>query len=107
MSSAPAKIRTGITHRWAVASRAFAAVVGGYIFTVATSVFLAAIAPTIFGTSKAHSVHAGLSFSFLFYLLIVMWVFAASSAKKAWFWLIALTLLFGGSAYVLDTGGVS
>lgn len=106
MSSAPAKISRA-SYRWAVASRAFAAIVGGYIFANVASIFLSAIAPGIFGMSKAHAVHAGLTFSFIFYLLIAMWVFAASSAKKAWLWLIGLTLLMGGAAYLLDVSAVS
>lgn len=106
MPSAPAKIQTGAKYRWAVASRAIAAIVGGYIFTVSASVLLSALAPSLFGMSKPFAVHAGLVSTFLFYLFIIMWVFAAKSATRAWVVLLSLSALFGVLSYLLDVRAV-
>jgi Zn-dependent membrane protease YugP len=70
-------------YRWSVASRALAAVVGGYavtsLFNLAFSLLLGAIGVNVpqalLGTTMA---------SFLLYAAIIMAVFHVSSAARAW-----------------------
>lgn len=63
--------------------------------------------PMLFGMTKAHATHAGLIFSFIFYMLVVLLVFAVPSAKRAWAWLLGLSLLFAGISFALRTGGLA
>ena len=75
-------------YRWSVVSRAIAAIVGGYVIvsllTIALSMLL-----VIAGMDKPEAVLAASMASFLFYAGIVMAVFYARTALRAW---IGLTI---------------
>ncbi|MCE4053712.1 DUF3649 domain-containing protein [Pseudomonas sp. Au-Pse12] len=85
------------SYRLAVASRALAAVLGGYLLAALASVCLTLLLPL----PKADAVVSGMMASFLFYLLAVLWCFACRSAWRAWLGLLlpslGLALLAGGA----------
>jgi len=70
-------------HRWSVASRTVAAVAGGYAVTS-----LATLAPPLalgaVGVSIAPALVGGMMASFFLYAAIIMAVFHARSAARAW-----------------------
>lgn len=74
-------------YRWNVASRVLAAAVGGYVLTSALAVFMALLLPI----ARAQAVIAASDMGFLIYLPILLWVFHARSATRAWFWLLSWT----------------
>ncbi|WP_410211939.1 DUF3649 domain-containing protein [Aquirhabdus sp.] len=85
------------SYRWMVASRCIAAIVGGYAFTTAITVFLSLTLP---GPRAEVVVFASL-LSFVFYLLAVLWVFAAKTAWRAWLWLLVPTLVLATISYLI------
>ena len=77
-------IREGAArYRWSAASRALAAIFGGYILTSLLSIALALLL-TAFGMNKAEAVLATTMASFLMYAAIVMAVFHARTPTRAW-----------------------
>jgi hypothetical protein len=81
-------------YRWSVASRAVAAVGGGY---VAASLFNLAVPLLLaqFGVNQAQALLAATTASFLLYGAIIMAVFHARSATRAWAWLVGSALPLG------------
>lgn len=74
-------------HRWGVASRTLAAIFGGY---AVTSLFNLAL-PLLLGTagfSMPKTLVSALMASFLIWAAIIMAVFHARSAVRAWLWLV-------------------
>ena len=72
--------------RWSITSRTLAAVVGGYTLTS----LLTLAVPLLFsaaGLSLAQTLHATTMAGFLVYAGIVIAVFHARSASRAWAWL--------------------
>ena len=67
-------------YRWAVASRALAAIAGGYVLSALCSTALGLWLPL----ARAEAVITGTLASFAIYAGAVMWVFAARSAGRAW-----------------------
>ena len=84
-------------YRWMVASRCVAAIVGGYALATAITVFLSLALP---GPRAEVVVFASLM-SFVFYLLAVLWVFAAKTAWRAWLWLLLPTLVLATISYLI------
>lgn len=77
--------------RLSVAARIIAAISGGYVLTSLLSIALA-LALTVFGVNKAEAVLAITMASFLIYAVIVMAVFHARTATRAWFGLAMASL---------------
>lgn len=71
-------------HRWRVASRVLAAAVGGYGVSALALSALALALPGIAGVSPAVAVLAGTLSSFVLYPVIVLGVFCARDAGRAW-----------------------
>lgn len=71
-------------YRLGVASRALAAIVGGY----ALSALAATVAAIYFPGTRAEAAVFGMLLSFVIYTLAVMWVFAVRSALRAWLGLL-------------------
>lgn len=73
--------------RWSIVSRVLAASLGGYavvsLYTLVTPLALAAS-----GVDQAQTLLAATTASFLVYAAIVMAVFHARSAARAWAWLV-------------------
>ena len=72
-------------YRLAVASRALAAVVGGYALTAIATFALAIFLPM----SKAEASLTATMLSFLIYTCAVLWVFATRTAWRAWAGILA------------------
>lgn len=92
---------------WAIFSRVMAAILGGYVASNVAIIFLGYFLPFAFGASKAQSLYAGMSVSFIVYLLVAIWVFSARSAGKAWAWLSAPTLTLGALSYAMHLGAAA
>ncbi len=73
-----------LRYRLGVASRAVAAIVGGY----ALSALVATVSAIYFPGTRAEAAIFGMLISFVIYTLAVMWVFAVRSALRAWLGLL-------------------
>jgi hypothetical protein len=73
-----------LRYRLGVASRALAAIVGGY----ALSALVATVSAIWFPGTRAEAAIFGMLISFVIYTLAVMWVFAVRSAWRAWLGLL-------------------
>jgi len=71
---------------WSLVSRALAALAGGYAFTTLLTLALALSLPAL-GVSRVQLLQALSMASFLVYAVVIMAVFHASSAARAWLWL--------------------
>lgn len=78
-----------IRYRWMVFSRTLLAVVGGFIIAN-LSVPLIALSS---GGNLALATYSAVLFSFTVWLLVVLWVFNADSAKKAWGWTVGIAVV--------------
>lgn len=70
-------------YRWSVLSRTLAAIGGGYVLASLLSVALSLLL-SLGGMNKAEAVLAMTMISFLIYAAIIMAVFHASTATRAW-----------------------
>lgn len=73
-----------LMYRLGVASRAIAAIVGGY----ALSALVATVSAIYFPGTRAEAAIFGMLLSFVVYTLAVMWVFAVRSVRRAWLGLL-------------------
>ncbi len=81
LSGAPRlRLSDAARHRWAVVSRAIAAIAGGYVLAALCSTALALWLPL----ARAEAVTTGALASFAVYAGAVMWAFAARTAGRAW-----------------------
>lgn len=85
------KSNTAIGYRLGVASRAVAAIFGGYALTAAAIALLAIWLPL----ARAEAVLTATMLSFALYAAAVIWVFAARSAWRAWFGMLVPTIVLG------------
>ncbi|KQR50351.1 DUF3649 domain-containing protein [Acidovorax sp. Leaf160] len=86
--------------RWAVASRALAAIVGGYVLSALCSTALAMWLPL----ARAEAVITGTLASFAIYAGAVMWVFAARSAGRAWAGIAVPAAVLGAALWLVVRG---
>ncbi len=89
-----------IRHRLAVASRALAAIGGGYAVAALSAAAIALWWPA----SRAEAVLGGTLASFLVFAGAAVWVFAARSAARAWLGLAAPALLLGALVWLRYPG---
>lgn len=75
--------------RLGIASRAMAAVLGGYVLATVSSVSLSQLVTL----PRVHAVLSGLLLSFVVYTGAIMWAFAARSVGRAWIGLLIPTML--------------
>lgn len=92
-TAAPVKMKTneGWRYRLGVASRAVAAIVGGYMLAAAATALLALTLPM----ARVDAVLTATLLSFTVYVCAVIWVFAARDALRAWLGIGIPTLLLG------------
>ncbi|KAF1048252.1 DUF3649 domain-containing protein [Xylophilus sp.] len=83
-------------YRLAVASRALAAIAGGYAIAALATAALALWLPL----ARAEAVVAATLLSFAVYACAVVWVFAARSAWRAWGGLLAASAVLGLAAWI-------
>lgn len=84
-------------YRLAVASRALAALLGGYLLAAAVAAACAVHLPTLLGTARSEATVGGAMLAFCVYALGFMTAFACRSAWRAWGWTLVPALLLGGS----------
>ncbi|MFC4311148.1 DUF3649 domain-containing protein [Steroidobacter flavus] len=84
------------SYRFAVASRALAAIVGGYALTALAITALAIFLPL----SRAEASMTATLLSFLIYTCVVIWVFATRSATRAWIGIIAPMIVLGALVWL-------
>lgn len=80
-----------LRYRLGVASRAVAAILGGY----ALSALVATVSAIYFPGTRAEAAIFGMLLSFVIYTLAVMWVFAVRTALRAWLGLLLPSLALG------------
>jgi hypothetical protein len=85
------KLNQELQYRLGVASRAIAAILGGYGVTALTTALLAVILPMV----RIDAVLTATLLSFTVYTCAVLWVFAASSAFRAWLGLVLPAAVLG------------
>ncbi|MGY1489093.1 DUF3649 domain-containing protein [Methylobacillus pratensis] len=90
-------------YRLAVASRIVAAVVAGYALASAVSILFALLLPV----SRAEAVLASTMLSFAVYAGIVIWVFHARSATRAWIGLLVPLAVISLACWLLMPGGAA
>lgn len=86
--------RPSIHYRLAVASRATAAVLGGYAVAALATGCLSLALVRWAGMVRAEAVVTATMLSFVWYVLAVIWVFVARSAVRAWAGLVVPGLVF-------------
>jgi hypothetical protein len=85
------KLNEGLQYRLGIASRAIAAILGGYAVTAITTALLSLGLPM----ARADAVMAATLLSFTVYTCAVLWVFAAHDALRAWIGIGVPTILMG------------
>jgi hypothetical protein len=79
------------SYRLAVASRALAAIVGGYALTALATTALAIFLPL----SRSEASMTATLLSFVIYACVALWVFATRSATRAWLGIVAPGVVLG------------
>ncbi|RVT97995.1 DUF3649 domain-containing protein [Rhodovarius crocodyli] len=83
--------------RWpGIASRAIAAILGGYAVGALVSVACAVLLPMF----RSEAVATGMMLSFLAYAGVVIWVFAARNAWRAWAGVVLPCLFLGVASWL-------
>lgn len=85
------KLNQELQYRLGVASRAIAAIVGGYAVTALATALLAVILPMV----RIDAVLTATLLSFAIYTCAVLWVFAARSALRAWLGIVLPAAVLG------------
>lgn len=80
-------------YRWSVAFRTLAAVVGGYVVTSLSNIAVPLLLGAV-GVDVPQALLATTMGSFLLYAAIIMAVFHARSATRAWLWLAGASVPF-------------
>lgn len=84
------------SYRLSVASRALAAIIGGYALTALATFALAIFLPM----SRAEASMTATLSSFLIYTCVVIWVFATRTAWRAWAGILASMVVLGGLVWL-------
>lgn len=85
------KLNQDLQYRLGVASRAMAAILGGYVVTALATALLAVILPMV----RIDAVLTATLLSFTVYTCAVLWVFAARSAFRAWIGIVLPAAILG------------
>jgi hypothetical protein len=83
-----------------VLQRIVAAAIGGYVLAAAASACLSYALPM----PRADATLTGMLVSFLIYVGVILWVFAARSLQRLWWQLGATTVVFAALALLLAPG---
>lgn len=93
-------------YRWAVASRAIAAIGGGYVLAATSAGALGLLAYRSGWLPRADATTAATMFSFVLFAVAALWAFGCSSARRAWLGIAlpsavfacVIWMLYGGAA---------
>ncbi len=94
--------RVDAAYRWSVASRFVAAAVGGYALVTLLQLAAVALVPSAYYKALLLTSQTG----YLYYTGIIIWCFAARTARRAWLGLAvtALPLLLIDAWYLVQRG---
>lgn len=95
-SGPAAKPRTGSASRWGVAARVLAALLGGYFVAWGSTAFLILVLPM----SRVDRVVTASLLCFAVWCAAVVYAFAARSAWRAWWALLAIGGALNAAAYL-------
>ena len=84
-------LNADLRYRLAVASRALAAIVGGYALAGVATALLAVLLPM----PRAEAVITATLLSFIIFCCAVLWVFAARNAWRAWAGIVVPGVVLG------------
>lgn len=84
-----------------IIQRIVAAALGGYVLAAAISACLSYLLPGL-SMSRADATLVGFLISFLIYVAVVIWVFAARSLSRLWWQLGGTTAVFALLAVLLS-----
>lgn len=84
-----------VHYRLSVASRAIAAIAGGYGIAALSAAVFALCLPAAFGMARSEAAMTGTLASFLVFALAVLWAFAARTAWRAWSGLVIAAVPLG------------
>lgn len=87
-------------HRLLVAARTLGGTLGAYGLTVQITVTLSFVLARI-GMARVEAVTAATLASFAIFAAVSMAVFHASSVRRAWLWLVAMTAFLALSGWML------
>lgn len=91
------KLNEDVRYRLGVASRAIAAIVGGYALAAASTAVLSLVLPL----PRVDAVMTATLLSFTVYTCAAIWVFAARDALRAWLGIGVPTILMGLGLWLL------
>ncbi len=93
---------TPAAYRWSIASRFIAAALGGYAVATLLNVAFMAVLPMPYYQSLLFSAQT----AYLYYTGVIIWCFAARTAKRAWLGLglVALPLVLIDAWYLIIRG---
>lgn len=96
----PASSAALTRYRWAIASRALAAIFDGY---AVSALFCAAAGLTLVqtGSSRLDAVMTATMLAFVVYAIAVIYAFRARSASRVWVGMAVAAALMGGLAFAL------
>lgn len=83
-------------YRGGVAARAVAAIAGGYVLTSIASALIAIALPL----PRADAVTIATLLSFVVYTCVILWVFATTSALRAWVGVVATSSILGAVLWI-------
>ena len=82
---------------WRLTTKIVTAIIGGYLFANALSIFLANALPWI----RAEMVADGLLFAFIYWMLVILWVFAHQSLQRGCGGVWIATIILAGIAWLI------
>lgn len=90
---------TSITWRYrsGVAGRTVAAIAGGYVLTSIASALIAIALPL----PRADAVSIATLLSFVVYTCVILWVFATTSALRAWTGVVVVSAVLVGVLWIV------
>ncbi|PRB78987.1 hypothetical protein [Pseudomonas sp. MYb185] len=88
-------------YRLVILSRTLLAIVGGYLFTALSTASLALALPL----PRTQAVLTATQLSFALYCALIIWAYAASTARRAW--LVTAVLCAVPAAHLLLSGALS
>ena len=83
-------------YRGGVAARTIAAIGGGYMLTSIARALIAIALPL----PRADAVTIATLLSFVVYTCVILWVFATTSALRAWIGVVAVSAVLGGVLWI-------
>lgn len=90
-------------YRGAIASRAIAAIIGGYAMAAGCSAGLALVLARI-GMPGVEAVVAANMVAFLVYTVVALWAFRCASTLRVWQRIVSLALLLAIATWLLEQG---